>query len=48
MGPEVGSVGERPVAVWAREWLFSCVRPDVSLQQPRSGEGFATDFADAR
>lgn len=27
---------------------FTCVRPDVSLQQPRPGESFATDLAHAR
>lgn len=48
MRPEVGSVCERPVAVWAREWLFSRMRPDVSLEQPRPGERFPADFAHAR
>lgn len=32
----------------AGEGFFTCVSSDMSLQKPRSGEGFAADFADAR
>lgn len=48
MSPEIGPVCKCPVAVGAGEWLLSGVCPDVSLQQPRSGESFPTYFANTR
>lgn len=45
MGPEIRSVGERPVAVAARKRFFASVCADVALQQPRSRERFAADRA---
>ena len=36
VGPQVGSVGERPPAVITPEGLLARVRPDVTLKQPRS------------
>lgn len=45
MSPEVGPVCESSVAVGAGERLLSSVRPDVSLEQPRSGESFPAYFA---
>lgn len=48
MSPEIGPVRKRPVAVRAGERLLSGVRPDVSLEQPRSGESFPAYFANTR
>lgn len=48
VSPQVGSIGESSVAEVAREGFLSGVRANVSLQQPRSGEGFSADGALAR
>lgn len=45
---QIGPVGERAVAVLARERLLAGVRAYVALQQPRAAESFAADFAYAR
>lgn len=38
---EVAPVGEGPLAVLAVEGLLAGVRPDVPLEEPRSGEGLS-------
>lgn len=43
MSTEVGAVGERPVTKRTREGFLAGVGTDVSLQQPWSREGFATE-----
>lgn len=48
MSPEVGPVRESPVAVRAGERFLTSVRPDVSLQQPRSGKSLPAYFANTR
>lgn len=45
---QVGAVGEGARAVRARERFLARVRPDVALQKPRPGEGFAAQKALAR
>lgn len=45
VSPQVGAVCEGPVAVLAGEWLLSSVSPDVSLEEPRSGEGLPAELA---
>lgn len=47
VGAEIRAVGEGPVTMCAGKWLLTCVGPDVSLQQPGSGESLAADLADA-
>lgn len=43
VGTEVGAVGEGPVTKRTRERFLTGVCTDVSLQQPRPREGFATE-----
>ena len=42
---QVALVSEGLVALGTGEGLLSCVGPDVALQQPRPGEGLATEGA---
>lgn len=48
MRAQIGTVGERPSAVLARERLLAGVRPDVSLQQPRPRKRLSAQLALAR
>ena len=43
MSPQVALVSKSLRALVARERLLSGVRPDVALQQPGPGEGFAAE-----
>ncbi len=45
MSAQVGAVGEGARAVLAREGFLARVRPDVTLKEPRSREGLATQKA---
>lgn len=47
VSPQVGAIGEGPVAVGAGERALTCVCADVSTQQPRPGESLSTGGADA-
>lgn len=47
MGSQVGAVGEGAVTVRAGERPLTCVRADVSSQEPGSGEGLPAGGADA-
>ena len=45
MGPQVGPVSKTLAAVSTPKRLVPSVRPQVTLQQPGSGEGLPTDVA---
>ena len=45
MSPQVGLVGKGPGAVGAGEGLLTSVGANMTLQQPRAGEGFSTHVA---
>lgn len=48
MSSEIRSVGKSSPAMMARERLFSGVRSDVALEQPRSRKRFSAQMALAR
>lgn len=48
VGAQIGAVGKRLAAVGATVWLFSCVRPEMALQQPRPRKQLAAHIAAVR
>lgn len=48
MRPEVAAIGERAIAVLTAERFLAGVSPDVTLEEPRPGEGLAAEMALAR